>query len=142
MRFDTRQVTRFAQQLQDVPRELRGELRPAIKTAAKTLSSRVKANASWSSRIPGAVRERVSFASRGRGGVMVYVDARIAPHARPLDRGSQGGRSVNRHPVFGNRNVWVDQPTRPFFIPAVRESHDDVLRKVQFAIATTLGRIR
>lgn len=134
-------VTSFRTQLAAVPKGLRRELRPRIKGSADKVAARVRSNASWSSRIPAATKVQVSFAARGAG-VRVYVDHRAAPHARPYEFGSQGSRNVNRHPVFGNRQNWVDQPTRPFFMPAIRDSRDDVVREVQAAITDVLGRIR
>lgn len=133
-------VSTFARQLGNVPRELRKELRPHIRTAAQKLQAKVQQNASWSSRIPAATKVKVSFASRS-GGVTVYVDSNAAPHARPLEFGSQGRSNVNRHPVFGNRGVWVDQPARPFFMNAARESEPQVVNEIQKAIDAALGRL-
>lgn len=132
-------ATAFSRQLRSVPKEFRRELRPKIRKASGRVAGRIKANAGWSSRIPGAVKTQVSFSSRS-GGVRVFVDSKAAPHARPLEFGSQGRGSVNRHPVFG-RDVWVDQPTRPFFMTAVRESEQDVVMEVQDAIDNVLRRI-
>lgn len=132
-------VTSFARQLRDVPKEFRRELRPKIRKASDKVAGKIRANASWSSRIPGAVKTQVSFSSRS-GGVRVFVDSDAAPHARPMEFGSQGRRGVNRHPVFG-RDVWVDQPAKPFFMKAVRESEQDVVLEIQDAIDNALRRI-
>lgn len=132
-------ATSFARQLGDVPKDMRRELRPQIRKAADIVADRIRGRSGWSSRIPGAVKTRVSFSARS-GGVRVYVDADAAPHARPLEFGSQNRRGVNRHPVFG-RDVWVDQPTRPFFMAAVSESEQDVVLSIQDAIDRATGKL-
>lgn len=137
IRINYAEVSAFSRQLADVPINLRRQLRPRVRKAAQTLTDRVKSNASWSSRIPGATRIRVGFTGGPRGGVLVFVDSKAAPHARPLEFGSQGRSDVNRHPVFG-RAVWVDQPTRPFFMPAVVATEPVVVREVQSAINDAL----
>lgn len=132
------QVALFSKQLQNVPVELRKELRPRIRNAAGTLQKQIQANASWSTRIPAATKVRVGFGSRNPG-VTVFVDAEAAPHARPLEFGSQGRSNVNRHPVFG-RDIWVDQDARPFFMPAVQQVEQSVVSEIQSAIDAVLQR--
>lgn len=140
IRIDSGEITSFRLALQNVPKDLRKEIRPAIRRAAQGLLQEVKANASWSSRIPAATRLKVSFAQRGAG-ISVVTDAKKAPHARPLEGGSQGRRAANRHPVFGNRDNWVNQPVRPFFFPAVAQHREQVVSEVQTALHDALGRL-
>lgn len=139
IRIGSGEITSFRKALQNVPAEFRREVRPHIRRAADGLLQQVRANASWSTRIPAATRLKVSFTQRG-GGISVITDSKAAPHARPLEGGSQGRRGVNRHPVFG-RDTWVDQPTRPFFFPAVRQHEDRVVSEVQQALHDVLGRL-
>jgi hypothetical protein len=55
----------------------------------------------------------------------VRVSASV-PHARPYEGISQqGSTSYFRHPVFGNRENWVSQATRPYAWPAVLGRRDD-----------------
>lgn len=136
IRIEHQQVASFARQLANVPTELRRELRPALRSSGEKVAARVRANASWSSRIPAATKTKVSFSKSG--GVMVFTDQKAAPHARPLEFGNAG--MFNRHPVFG-RDTWVDQPTRPFFMPAVAASEQDVVREIQNAIDKAFGRL-
>lgn len=138
-RIDGHEITAFARQMENVPRELRRELRPHLRKAGERVVRSVRSNASWSSRIPGATKVRVGFSGGSRGGVQVYVDKGRAPHARPLEFGNVG--NVNRHPVFGNTDIWVDQPTRPFFMPAVRENESQVVQEVQSAIDSVFDRL-
>lgn len=116
----------FARQLAEATRELRGmskevrkETRPAIRKAAEPMVAQARANASWSSRIPKAIR-----LSNTRRGVTIRVNKATAPHARPYE-GIRGG-STFRHPVHGNRDRWVSQATRPFLDPAVKQHRGKV----------------
>lgn len=114
-----------------VPRELRPRFRKALKGAAEVLKSQAAANASWSTRIPPSLAIRVSFARRG-GAVYVQARRKRAPHAR-LFEGIEGEQSW-RHPVFGNRNAWVRQPTRPFLVPALRRAAPEAVRRSTDAV--------
>lgn len=105
--------------LKAIEGNLQVEMRRGIKTAAQPVVDRVKSNASFSSRIPGAVKTKVSFAAKSAG-VTVYVDAGMAPEARPLEHGGKGG--TFRHPVFADQSrqtrggyTWVSQKAHPFF---------------------------
>ena len=116
---------------------VRKRLRDGIKRAGADLVTAVQAEASWSSRIPAATRLKVSFGARSAG-VTVSVDAKKAPHARPLEMGNKNVPDMPnmarrprlardralRHPIFPDPSktrdewVWIDQPTRPFFFKA------------------------
>lgn len=93
-------------------------LRKNLKAAADPMAGQVRANASWSSRIPGAVGVRVAFTAK-RVGVSVFVSRTKAPHARPIENSGEAGTFL--HPVFGRtkrrgtRYVTAEQPARPFF---------------------------
>jgi hypothetical protein len=129
-------VTEFAKALGGVPKELRSEMRPALKASADHVVNDMKSNASWSTRIPGAIRSRVSFAQSG-GGVKITVDQKRAPHARVLEGLTARGGTF-RHPVFGNRDVWVSQASRPYFFPAVRAGRDQLRRNITDAVRASL----
>lgn len=117
-----------------IPLELRRQLRPAMRRAAMPILADVRKRAAWSTRIPGAISIKTSFASTGsRAGVRLVVDSRKAPHARPLEQGSARNRNL-RHPVFGNRDVWVEQTPRPFFFAAVRDGREQVAREASAAV--------
>lgn len=116
-----------------MPVELARELRPALKKAAQPILQDAKRRAGWSSRVPGAITIKTSLA-QGKPGVRLVVDATKAPHARPFEFGSQRGGSYVRHPVFGNREIWVQQRTRPFFFPAVREGASEVAEQSSAAV--------
>ena len=107
-------------------KELNKELRAVVK---EHVVPEAKANAGWSSRIPGAIKPQVTTKQIG-----VRVAAKQAPHGRPFE-GLRGGSSF-RHPVFGNRNVWVNQGTRPFLAPAVDANQEKAAQAALKAIDT------
>jgi hypothetical protein len=109
----SRMLAKASADLRAMSTEVRREVRPALVEAAQPIVAQAKANASWSTRIPGAIRARVV-----KRGVDIVVSRKKAPHARPLE-GITGANSF-RHPVMGNRDVWVSQPTRPFLDPAMK----------------------
>jgi hypothetical protein len=119
--------------LKGVEGNLRVELRRGIREAAQSVADAVKSEASWSSRIPGAVRVKPQFSARTTG-VTVEVDPKKAPEAKPLNNGGKSGSF--RHPVFGRGTqsrdqwTWTDQPARPFFDAATRAKTPDVERRI------------
>lgn len=110
--------------LRTMPADVRRKLRPALKQAAAPIVAEAKAKASWSTRIPGAIRVGVT-----KKGVEIRVRAKKAPHARAYE-GLTASGTIFRHPVFGDRDVWVAQRTRPFLLPAVRAHRDQVRKAV------------
>lgn len=132
--------TFLLEQFRDVPRELRPAIRRAVGQAAQAFVTDVAQSASWSSRIPAAVRTKTSF-SQTKPGVRIYVDSAKAPHARPYEGMAPGGNeSQFRHPVYGNYEAWVTQATRPFFRPNVEKHRDQVLDAIETALIQTLPR--
>jgi len=136
----TREIGRLGPRLQQVPDDLRTKTRTAIRTAASPLAARAKQNASWSTRIPRAIRIGTSFTGKNAG-VTLRVALRTAPHGRAYEDLSGASRNGTfRHPVFGHRDRWTTQKTRPFIAPAVSAGRDKTLRDVDEAITTVLVR--
>lgn len=134
-------VTELARAFGKVPIELRRELRPKLRAAVDVIVADMRGRAGYSSRIPGAIRVTSSFSGRrGGGGVSIRVDRKRAPHARALEGMDRKGRTASsfRHPVFGDRDVWVSQPTRPFFFPAVRAKRNDVRNRIAEAVRSSI----
>ena len=117
------QLRHAADDLRNMSTEVRRSIRPTLQRAAEPIVAQAQANASWSRRIPGAIR--LSTLKRG---VEIRVSAKKAPHARPLE-GIRGNHTF-RHPVMGDRSVWVTQLTRPFLQPAARVHGRRVTEKV------------
>lgn len=107
------------------------EVRPRLAEAGQKVKASAAANASWSSRIPGALTSRVRLTGN-RPGVYVQASSAKAPHARPFE--GMTGRNPFRHPVYGNQNVWVAQAARPFLVPALRENDAEVKASMNEAV--------
>lgn len=109
-------VRRLIRDVGRLPDDLRKRLRPAMREAAQPVLADARRRASWSTRIPAALRIATSF-TRRQAGVSIVTSQKRAPHARAYE--GITGRDNFRHPVFGNREAWVEQKTRPFMGPAV-----------------------
>lgn len=109
--------------LRQVDPKMAAALRNGVKRAALPVVQAVKENAEAQGLHRAAAATTVAFSSTSRLGITATIrtDHKKAPMARPLEYGSQGRSIVNRHPVFGH-DVWVDQPTRPYFWSAVRRT--------------------
>lgn len=140
MPVDHHSVTELAKAFGGVPANLRRELRPKLRAGGEPILRDMRARAGYSSRIPQAISMTVSFAQSG-GGLRFRVDARRAPHARPLEgANSRGG--FFRHPLWGDREHWVSQPTRPFFFPALPAGREQLKRNIGDAVRASLpGRL-
>jgi hypothetical protein len=130
MSIDRGQLQALIRDLGAIPPTVRKTMRPAINRAGRRVLSQMKTNAAWSTRIPGAISMR--SATGGTVGVRFRVNADRAPHARPYE--NDGAPGTFRHPVFGNREVWVAQAARPFFYRAVQDNADAVVEALGDAI--------
>lgn len=122
--------------LRQIPREVRREVGPGIRKAAGPVLQAARGNASWSSRIPGALRLAVRFGRR-TSGVALVASARKAPHARPYE--NLGRPGVFRHPV-GGRDRWVAQRARPFAWPAVRDHRQEIRQAIDDTVTDAARR--
>jgi hypothetical protein len=104
-----------------------------FKRAAGPVAQQARANASWSTRIPGAITVGVS-SSRRFPGAQIKVAKSLAPHARMYE--FPGGGGSFRHPVYGNREVWVSQRGRPFIRPAIRSKGEGFIKACDRAVDT------
>lgn len=102
---------KFGSELRSTSPALRFKTRATVRHWAEVFTAESVAAAAFSSHIPG------SFRIVGMGdNVVVYAGGESAPSAAPIE--NEGKRGTFRHPVFGNRDVWVSQRARPFFGPA------------------------
>lgn len=115
--------------------EAHKQLQGEIKDVAGNIVQAAKANASWSTRIPGSIGLSVTSTRVG-----VKANRRKAPHARAFEgignQGVFGTKTWFRHPVFGRRGTWVNQQTRPFMAPAIRANQDEFFDKAAEAVTT------
>lgn len=138
--IDGLELAQLSKDLRGMDRQLNLELRRSVRRAGAGMAKQVKANASWSTRIPGAVKTTTSLRGK-RAGVAVRIDARRAPHARPLE--NLGRQGSFRHPVHGDRDTWVAQAARLFFFRAtsaafVGQAQDEILEAMA-RVATRAG---
>lgn len=121
--------------------ELKRQLRPRLRSTGEAIRSDMRRRSAYSKRIPGAIVMTVSFSAKG-GGVKFRVNAKRAPHARVLERGNLRGRhSTFRHPVFGDRETWVSQQTRPYFFPALTAGRAGMERNITDAVRASLREV-
>lgn len=130
-------VLRLRRNMLKVPEEMRTAVRRPLRAAAQQVMAEAQDISGWSSRIGPAMRIRTSFASR-RPGVFIQVDRRKAPHARPYEGIVQW---TFRHPVFGNREVWVDQASRPYLVPALEANEGEALTLIASTIDEVLSKL-
>jgi len=78
-------------QLKDVDRKfgaaVKKELRAAVAASGIELVAAIKAEASWSSRIPGATSIATTFGAK-KASIRIRTDKKKAPHARGLEMGN------------------------------------------------------
>ncbi len=126
--IDTRQLKKLARDLEETTPGISKELTTSIREGAAVTAVAAKALSSWSSRIPGSIRV---LGSNQR--VVVRAGGKNAPHAGPYE--NHGTPGDFRHPVFGNRDVWVSQRARPFLTPALQVTAPILEKRVEIGVA-------
>jgi hypothetical protein len=131
IRIDSRDLYAFSADLKAAGgAKLVTSFKRELKAVAEPVAARVRSQASWSKRIPGAVGVSTRFTKRTTA-VLVTVNRKKAPHARPLENDGKAGffthpipvkaagtrRGRLRQAVKGNT---VQQQARPFFAKAVK----------------------
>ncbi len=104
-------------------RELRAAAKPmvpAVKAAIRDIPSKRGYTASGlRGRMTRAVKLEVRTTGRDAG-VRIRVDGRKMPSGdKNLQSYMEGVKRPWRHPVFGNREVWVKQQPKPYFFKTV-----------------------
>lgn len=148
--------------------QVRREVRTAVTESGKEIVDRVKEEASWSTRIPDATSLRTSFGVRSSGVTVVtsaskapharpyelgsrnvYDEGEVAKRSRgnanrrraAMSQMRAKGVGVTRmlsHPVFGDKNNWVSEPTRPFFFAAAEAATPAVEKRMDEAVNAAL----
>jgi hypothetical protein len=77
----------------------------------------------------GRLAEGVRAEEVGESSVRIVATA-VDPTERALPRGMDNGPRGWRHPVYGNRNVWVQQRGGSWFREPIAESGDTIERKL------------
>jgi hypothetical protein len=109
---DTTAFKNFARALRRKAPELAVELRTNLRAAGNIIAEDARSRASFSTKIPGSIKVRVSAAT-----VSIVAGGPKAPDAAPYE--NEGNEGDFRHPLFGDREHWYSQKARPFLHPAV-----------------------
>jgi hypothetical protein len=109
----------------------------ATRTAARRLS---KGGFGLRRVIAASIQTKISY-SGSRQGVRIRVDsARLGNAARNLPKNIDEGKW--RHPVYGNRDVWVTQTGKPGWFTATAQRHGPAVhQQIQDAMNRALERI-
>ncbi|MFF0139664.1 hypothetical protein ACFYRN_24825 [Streptomyces sp. NPDC005227] len=111
----------------EIKKRFRKELRAAAAPLVPRVRSSIRSIPSGRGYSPQGLRGNLARATRlevktaGRqAGVAIRVDGRKMPsHMKSLPSMVEGKKRW-RHPVFGHREVWVSQPSQPYFYKVVR----------------------
>jgi hypothetical protein len=126
---DLRRISRELRRMDnpEIKKRFRKELRAAARPLIPKVRAAIREIPSSREYSPTGLRGAMSKATKlevktaGRqAGVAIRVDGRKMPsHMRSLPSMAEGKKRW-RHPVFGNRNVWVTQTPHPYFYSALR----------------------
>jgi hypothetical protein len=145
VRIESPDLHQLTRDLQAVDKKLAAGMKKQMRAVAEPIRVRVAAEASWSRRIPGATKVSTRFTARTQQ-VIVTVNRKQAPHARPLENAGKTGFFT--HPVFDrksrflHRRVMVKQQARPFFAKAIESQDsriDDAITQVARDFERQLG---
>jgi hypothetical protein len=128
--IDVTDLKKLAVDLKAADPEAAKQLRLGLRAAADVVAAAAKIEASWSSTIPDSIKTSAAGALSAK----VKAGGAKAPSGAPFENHGQPG--TFRHPVFGNKSNWVDQPARPFLAPAADDKSATVEDMVLDAIQT------
>ena len=131
---DTRSLSRLARDLRRASPEAWKAYRVAVRAAAEVVMRDAKARASFSTRIPGSMKIRVTSG----GNVKIVAGGDTAPDAAAIEN---KGKGFVRHPVFGNRENWTAKSSHPAFMAPAFDAHkEEVLRAIEDAVHAAVVR--
>lgn len=126
MNADTHSFRRFADVLRRHSLEMDRDIGEALREGAKLVADEAKSRVSqFSKSVPPTIRVE----ERGVKSVAVAAGGPNTPMAGLLERGNRGGSTsaaTFKHPVYGNRTNWVEQPTHQYLRPALHARRHEV----------------
>lgn len=142
-----RELDRISRQLRQVgdgreirkrfSRELRSAAKPMVpivRQSIRSIPTRGTDSSGLRERMARAVRLTVRTSGR-QAGVAIRVDGRkMPPGEGALPAYMEGTKRRWRHPVYGNRQVWAEQDSNPYFYRAVRPAGTRSRRNVNKVI--------
>lgn len=133
-RIDARSIARASREVRRAAPEAWKALRARLLVIGNAVAEDVRADASYSTRIPGSVKVRVTAG----GNVKVVMGGDAAPNAVPIEN---GGRGFVRHPVYGH-DVWTAKNSRPApMLPAYAKRAEWAAREMERAYLDTFIRV-
>jgi len=126
---DLRRISRALRSMDnpEVKKRFRKELRAAAVPLVPVVKASIRSIPAKRAYTPGGLRGRMVAATRvevrtvGKdAGVAIRVDGRKMPSKQKALPKAMEGKKRWRHPVFGNREVWVTQQPHPYFFHVVR----------------------
>ena len=123
--------------------ELRKELTSSLKRTAKPLIGKTRDEARRRLPQKGGLAKRVAKTPQR---IQVRTGAKTAGVRVVVGKSNSGARGANkgvvRHPVFGNRQVWVNQSVPPgWFDEPLRKSAPEVRRGLEKAIESIADKV-
>ena len=134
-RVDTSDLRALARDLERTVPGVRREVSEVVIESGQLVAAEARTLSSWSSRIPGSIRVAGTL-NRS----VVRAGGEVAPHAPAFEHGGRPGEF--RHPVFGNRNVWVGQRARPFLAPALEAKAAAMERRLHQGVDEVFRSVR
>lgn len=131
---NTSQVTALRGRMAAAGSSMPADIGTGLRAAGQIVATAAKGLASWSSRIPATITVQP-----GQNEVTVWAGGSSAPHAAPYE--GIAGNATFRHPAYGNRNVWVTQETRPYLVPGLNNSSDQIVAEIGKALDHVIARI-
>jgi hypothetical protein len=136
VRVESPDLYKLVKDLDQVDKKIAREMKKEMRQAASPIVQRVRAEAAtFSKRIPPAVKASTRFTKKTTS-VLITVNARQAPHARPINNDGKPGFFTHPIPVKAastrrgrlrqaRKGDVVKQKARPFFYgPIVAADHD------------------
>jgi hypothetical protein len=137
---DTRELRALTRSLRDFKPDK--ELHKALRVAGQLIADDAKAIiGAHSTTIPGTIRVRVSktkisvVAGGGDNAIAGLLELGNKGHGKS-QAAARSGRF--RHPVWGNRENWVDQPMHPYLLPAAEKNERKIERLEGQAVADAM----
>ena len=137
---DTRDFKGFAKACRNQAPEVYAEMRKGLREAGELVAKDARKSIEpYSTNIPATIKTRVT----GSGNVAV-VAGKGLDSAGLLEFGNKGRGSTKktfRHPVFGDTNNWVDQPTHPFLVPALHNNIEAAVGRITEVLDRAVSRV-
>lgn len=129
------EIAKLARDLRALGGQVSRGVNRQYKAAVQPIARSARQRASWSTRIPAALKVQTAR-SLARPGADIVVSG--VPHGRLYEGLTSGGRKTFRHKTFGRGGStgWVSQATRPYIRPAVAEGREALKTAVDTAVIT------